>query len=386
MVAKCRIVIVLLLTLVVNLHAKASSVNIQDSLRISLLTCSPGDEIYNSYGHSAIRVQDMHNGFDVVFNYGTFDFGTPFFVPKFLRGTLDYMLSASNFQRFIATYQREQRGVVEREFILSTSQKEEMEQFLFFNLQPENRFYRYDFFFDNCATRIRDIAFRITNKDSQKSKKLSDTETFRDCLHYFVTQNEWYGAGIDLILGVRTDKYISAYDKAMLPDFLEELLVNENLVGEPHVILERANSAKPTSPLATPISISVIMSIVILALTVYEVKKGIWLKWVDYILFVVMSLLALLFWFLWVISEIKITTYNVNVLWASILYIPLIIGMLRRQITIVKRLAIVNIVLLFIYSVVSICGVQFAPSIAIASAFCLTLRNVAIVYRSRSIK
>jgi len=101
---------------------------------------------------------------------------------------------------------------------------------------------------------------------------------------------------------------------------------------------------------------------------------------------VVMSLLALLFWFLWVISEIKITTYNVNVLWASILYIPLIIGMLRRQITIVKRLAIVNIVLLFIYSVVSICGVQFAPSIAIASAFCLTLRNVAIVYRSRSIK
>ena len=386
MVAKCRIVIVLLLTLVVNLHAKASSVNIQDSLRISLLTCSPGDEIYNSYGHSAIRVQDMRNGFDVVFNYGTFDFGTPFFVPKFLRGTLDYMLSASNFQRFIATYKREQRGVVEREFILSTSQKEEMEQFLFFNLQPENRFYRYDFFFDNCATRIRDIAFRITNKDSQKSKKLSDTETFRDCLHYFVTQNEWYGAGIDLILGVRTDKYISAYGKAMLPDFLEELLVNENLVGEPHVILERANSAKPTSPLATPISISVIMSIVILALTVYEVKKGIWLKWVDYILFVVMSLLALLFWFLWVISEIKITTYNVNVLWASILYIPLIIGMLRRQITIVKRLAIVNIVLLFIYSVVSICGVQFAPSIAIASAFCLTLRNVAIVYRSRSIK
>ncbi len=386
MVAKCRIVILLLLILVVNLHARANLVNTQDSLRISLLTCSPGNEIYNSYGHSAIRVQDLRNGFDIVFNYGTFDFGTPFFVPKFLRGTLDYMLSASNFSRFIVTYQREQRGVVEREFILSTSQKEEMERFLFFNLQPENRFYRYDFFFDNCATRIRDIVFRVTNKDSKKSRKLNDTETFRDCLHCYVTQNEWYGAGIDLILGVRTDKFISAYDKAMLPDFLEDLMVNESLVGPPHVILERANSKTPTSFLATPISLSVVTSIIILALTIYEVKKRIWLKWVDYTLFAVMSILALLFWFLWVISEIKITTYNVNVLWASILYIPLIIGMLRRQNNMVKKLATINIVLLFIYLVVTICGMQFAPSIAIASAFCMAIRNVAIIYRSRLIK
>lgn len=382
----CRIIIALLFAFVVNLQLRANTVNCRDSLRISLLTCTPGDEIYSSYGHSAIRVQDERNGFDVVFNYGTFDFDTPFFVPKFLCGTLDYMLSASNFSRFISTYKREGRGVVEREFILSTSQKEEMERFLFVNLQPENRFYRYDFFFDNCATRIRDIAFRISNCDSQPSRNLSETETFRDCLHNYVTQNEWYGAGIDLILGVRTDKYVSAYDKAMLPDYLEELLTNERLLGSPHVLLERAQPEKSTNPLTTPISLSVVLSVVTLALTVYEVKKRVWLKWVDYTFFSIMSLLALLFWFLWVISEIKITTYNVNVLWASILYIPLIIGMLRSKNNVIQKLAGVNIALLAIYLIVTVCGVQFAPSIAIASAFCLALRNVAIIYRSRQIK
>ena len=205
-----------------NLHALPTIVNsTPDTLRISLLTCSPGDEIYSAYGHSAVRVVDQKRGYDLVFNYGTFDFGTPYFIPKFLCGTLDYMLSVSSYQRFIRAYERERRDVVESELILSTEERADLEQFLFRNMQPENRFYRYDFFFDNCATRIRDLVFRISGRDVSAFQKADEDETFRDCLHLYVGQERWYGQGIDLILGTRADQDTSDYEKAMLPGFLE---------------------------------------------------------------------------------------------------------------------------------------------------------------------
>ena len=132
---------------------KADNVNC-NGIRVSLLTCSSGGELYTAYGHSAIRVTDANLGLDVVFNYGTFDFDTPFFYLNFLNGTLDYMLSTSNYDRFLHSYQRERRGVVENELILSNSQRELIERLLIENLSPENRFYRYDFTF-NLGKRFR---------------------------------------------------------------------------------------------------------------------------------------------------------------------------------------------------------------------------------------
>lgn len=369
-------------------QAALANVNIasEDSLRISLLTCTPGDEIYSAYGHSAIRLMDSERGLDVVFNYGTFDFDTPFFVPKFLCGTLDYMLSASNFSRFLESYRREGRGVEEREVILSSSERREIELFLFTNLQPENRFYRYDFFFDNCATRIRDLFFRHGDVDDSKVKIKSEEETFRDCLHQFVGQNEWWGTGIDLILGVRADARISEFEKAMLPKYLDLLLANEGLLGEPKVLLERKTAPAPgIGATFSPRLFSIIMFLAILAVCVFERRRGVWVRCVDYTLFSAASLLALLFWFLWVVSDIKITSYNMNALWASALYVPILVLLSRkRHRSAVRLMAKANVVLIVAYAVVVVCGVQYGSMVGLSASAALLLRNLAVLRHLRT--
>jgi hypothetical protein len=149
--------------------------------QVSLLTCDPGDELYSAFGHNAIRVLDKNSGQDFVFNYGTFDFNVPFFYVKFTQRTLDYMLSVTTFDRFLMEYNYNRRGVREQILDLSPEQTMEMYKFLQINYLPQNRFYRYDFFYDNCATRIRDAMEEILgdqldwNEDYWQKKKLSET-------------------------------------------------------------------------------------------------------------------------------------------------------------------------------------------------------------------
>lgn len=378
---------VFLVYLLIGLQYSLSQINQKsaDSLRVSLLTCTPGEEIYSAYGHSAIRLQDSERGLDVVFNYGTFDFDTPFFVPKFLCGTLDYMLSASNFSWFLNSYQREGRGVVEREVILSSSRKREIEHFLFTNLQPENRFYRYDFFFDNCATRIRDLFFRYADVEDDNAKVKSEEETFRDCLHQFVGPNEWWGTGIDLILGVRADASISPFEKAMLPDYLDSLLANEGILGEPKVMLVRRVSPKPVAfDFFTPLSFSIVMLLAVSVVCLIESRRGVWVRWVDYSLFSAVSLLALLFWFLWVVSDIKITSYNMNALWASALYIPIVALLARRcHAKAIRLMAKANVVMIVAYWCVVVCGLQYGSTLGLFVSVALLLRNLSLLRHLR---
>lgn len=371
----------------VKLNAVNSVNSKGDSIYVSLLTCTAGEEIYSAYGHSAVRVRDSSLGFDVVFNYGTFDFGTPFFVPKFLSGTLDYMLSTSDFSRFLYCYQMEGRGVVEREMILSTDQKAEVEKFLMNNLlEPGRRFYRYDFFFDNCATRIRDFALKITNKETVDCNNKNPDETFRSCIHEYVGPEKWYGTGIDLILGVRADREVSDYEKAFLPDYLEALLLKQRLLGEPKALLRRQETGQSANWIPSPSVVATFILLIVIAISVYEAKRRLWLRWLDFSLFSIMALLSILFWFLWVVSEIKITSYNYNVLWASILYVPTIVTMVRRKAFPTMVMAVANLIMIAAYFVLIICGIQYAPTLAVALALCLALRNACILKHLRGIE
>ncbi|MFW6275429.1 MAG: DUF4105 domain-containing protein, partial [bacterium] len=134
---------------------------LSDESEITLLTASPGDELYSVFGHSAVRVVDSINQLDMVFNYGTFDFNTPNFYLKFIRGKLLYKLSAYPTRYFILEYQSEGRALFEQTFNLTTNEKQRVYDFLMENAKPENAYYHYDFFYDNCATRIRDLVDTI---------------------------------------------------------------------------------------------------------------------------------------------------------------------------------------------------------------------------------
>ena len=147
----------LLVVVFVALAFNGLAFQLSDQAKVSIITCSPGNEMYSVYGHSAIRVNDPRLNYDVAFNYGIFDFSSPNFLYRFCAGQTDYLLGAYRFDTFLNEYQQDKRSVFEQELNLTAKEKQAVVDFLVWNAQPENRVYRYNFFFDNCATRVRDV-------------------------------------------------------------------------------------------------------------------------------------------------------------------------------------------------------------------------------------
>ena len=145
------------------------------TLRISLLTCTPGEELYSTFGHSAIRVVDLRNNTDLIFNYGTFDFNDPDFYKKFVQGKLLYFVSVDSIQNFLWEYEYFKRGVMEQVLNLTCAEKQNMIAALFENAKEENKYYRYDFNYDNCTTRLRDILEKATGKPLKSANILPST-------------------------------------------------------------------------------------------------------------------------------------------------------------------------------------------------------------------
>lgn len=141
--------------------AYLSARDLSDSSRITLLTVAPGDELYSAFGHTGIRITDYKNNFDVVFNYGTFDFEQHGFYTNFIKGKMRYMISTDRFEDFMAEYAYTKRSVTEQELNLTAEDKQKVFAFLYTNALPENREYYYDFFWDNCATRPRDVFEKV---------------------------------------------------------------------------------------------------------------------------------------------------------------------------------------------------------------------------------
>ena len=159
----CKLAVVCLISLISNeIHAANDSIqanNEADSITISLLTCSPGNEVYSLYGHTAIRYTDYRKGIDVAVNYGIFSFSKPFFVLRFIFGITDYEMGIMPFDYFCDEYKSEGRSVYEQELNLTAKEKLALRDAIDTNYLPQNRVYRYNYFFDNCTTRARDIIF-----------------------------------------------------------------------------------------------------------------------------------------------------------------------------------------------------------------------------------
>ena len=233
---------------------------LSEHTRVSLLTSSPGEDLYAQFGHSAIRITDTLSGQDLVFNYGLFDFNTPGFYVKFIRGKLPYQLGIQRFDAFLNAYIEENRQCRELEINLNEKERLALINFLSVNYLPENREYPYDFFFDNCATRIRDILenkFQANYPDTSLVKKAS----FRHFLAQYVGQNSWINVGFYLILGLPADAIATFRDEMFLPDYLEKHLENAFLSGQllaknKITILYQNQPEKSVSFLPSPILIS----------------------------------------------------------------------------------------------------------------------------------
>lgn len=228
-------------------------------LRISILTCAVGEELYASFGHTAVRIIDSTAGTDIVYNYGTFDFNDPDFYTRFTLGKLLYFLDKEDFQDFIQSYRYESRGVAEQVLQLTLTEKEKVRQFLETNLLPENRSYRYDFLFDNCATRVRDIFPKVLGPAFSFGPVLGNTTvSYRSVIDQYLENKHWERLGIDLVLGSPVDKQMTERTALFLPDYLCKAFQGASYKGAPFATTQQLLPGK-TRKVAAAINVPFIV-------------------------------------------------------------------------------------------------------------------------------
>ena len=304
------------------------------ALRISLITCTPGAELYSVFGHNALRIVDSAAGTDIAYNFGTFNFDDPDFYTKFVRGKLQYYLSQENFSDFLYAYQYFKRGVSEQVLNLTEKEKKEIQRALFENLTEENRYYKYDFFYDNCSTRLRDIIFKTkSNQAFNPPQFVANGLTFRDHLHTYLDRAEmkWTRLGIDLILGLKADRKMSVSNAMFLPEFLAKGVNATEVNGQKLVIEENTllpdQQPTPTrdSFLLTPFFIFLLISILmILPLGNSVPAYGKFQSVLQKVVFISAGLLGLLILFLWIGTDHQTMRNNLNLFWASPLHLVLV--------------------------------------------------------------
>lgn len=330
--------------------------------QISLLTCDPGKELYSAFGHSAIRVWEKGSNQDLVFNYGTFDFNTPFFYVKFTQRTLDYYLSVTTYDRFLYEYNYFGRQVREQVLDLNQEQAQQIFQFLQINYQPENRAYRYDFFYDNCATRIRDVFEQVLGKQLDWNEAAEpERKTFRNLIDEYVYPLPWADFGIDLALGAVIDVPASEREKQFLPDYMEAAFARAQIVGdgpsrplvkESHVVLPLPKPEISPS-LFNPYLFWWVFAIGVMALTWLGFKKQKLWKGFDVAFFISLGLLGILITLLWFFTFHSQTKYNWNILWAFPGHLVLGLGLLRKKVQpwvkkyLLAALVMTNLALIF---------------------------------------
>lgn len=289
--------------------------------RISVLTCGPGDDLYTTFGHSAFRVQDPVQDLDVVYNYGTFDFDPPMFYVEFAMGNLYYSLSKQKMPYFLYAYELENRWVREQILNLGTVEKNALYTYLEKNYLPENRDYRYDFLYNNCATKIPDVLQEALNHKLVFEDHLPEKFTFRELIHQNLSLNSWSAFGIDLALGSVIDVTATAREHMFLPNYVMQQLDNTtfngtDLVSGEHTVLDKRPQVQRGNFLTSPLFWILVSTIILLVATYRDYKNNTRSRYVDLALFTVTGSAGLLLSFLWFIADHSTTINNFNILWA----------------------------------------------------------------------
>lgn len=296
---------------------------LSEKAEISILTCAPGQkELYSYFGHSAMRVKDPINNIDKVYNYGMFDFNTPNFYLKFCQGKLLYQVNSYDFKYFPYIYHKENRWIKSQKLNLNPSQNQKLFDYLEWNVLPENKKYHYDFFYDNCATKIHEVIEKSIGKISFNYTKFPKDFTHRDLIHTYIPENSWAKFGIDLALGAVIDKKATFKQYLFLPDYINLGIINsslnqQKLVSKSSYILPDFHLKKPvTNFFLSPLFISILLLLITLYLTLIS-KHTAWYKGIS----VIYGVLGLVIFCLWFLTEHSTTKMNMNLLWANPLLI-----------------------------------------------------------------
>lgn len=294
-----------------------------ENTQISLLTCSPGDLIYELFGHTAIRIQDDSHKLDFVVNYGLFDFDQPHFVYRFVRGKTDYTVGVSYTRSFIQSYAERGSSITESTLNLTLAEKQDLLNRLNENLQPENRIYRYNFIYNNCATKVRDI-FDMSIKRKLSYPTHVDSYSFREAIMLYTETAPWSQLGFDLCLGAGADRTATQREMLFLPEVLGETYASAMLtdsIGIQPLCLQTSQIIPATQEKGTawfsPTLCAYLLLLMVLYASFFLNKHKIWLKRMDVVLFTINGIGGCIILFLILYSQHPFTGQNYNILWMN---------------------------------------------------------------------
>ena len=390
-----------LLVLLLSLPVPAQ-VQLSDSAKISLLTASPwSGAVYALFGHTAIHVGDDSTMVDAVYNYGFFDPSQPHFIYNFVRGKTDYILGVTSFKDFLFEYEQKGQQVIEQEIDLSSVEKQQLYDALFMNALPENRGYRYNYLYDNCSTRPRDMIEKYANGVIQYLPTPQE-QTYRDLLHERLDGYPWVIFGIDLLIGTEADRTIDLREKMFLPSYLMDSFdgaivqkndtVSYSLVKNSSVILNHDNERNKQGEqgLLTPILaafVILIVSILVSLLQIIKLNVSKLPKRYDTILFASAGVAGFIIFFLMYFSEHPATNPNWNFVWLNLFaLIAAVLFWVKSANRVVYFYHFINFVLLTLFLLLWWLIPQQLPVATIPFSMSLWLRSASNLFVLRKKK
>lgn len=380
-----RSIFLITLFSIISLLSFGQTAKLSKEAEISILTCSPGPQLHEIFGHSAIRISDAQNNIDWVFGWGGFDYDTPNFYVKFVKGSLLYTISATNYDSFINAYKYYQRSVYEQKLNLDSISKQQLVNAILENYKPENRYYKYDFQLDNCATRIRDIIEKNCSSEIKYSFP-DQNKTYRDILREYLKPIRWTDWGINTVLGSRLDDSARVRDYMYIPDYVMYIfdtasLNGESIIKEKTTVYQAAQTIFETPWYLGPEMILSLIAALLISYSAYCIKRKIIKRWPDYIIFSILGLVGSLLTFLCFFSDYNAMPWNYNILIFMPSHIIALIFLhkrenkyLRKYFSFTIAILILALVLFYITSI----GSQVLPLASIPLIFIIVVRSYMI--------
>lgn len=306
------------------LSSYSQHLKLTNNAEISVITCGPGTELYTAFGHSAFRVRDTTIGVDKIYNYGTFDFDQPNFYGNFAKGNLLYFLNVTETSRFLRVYYHEKRWVKGQVLDLIPADTQKFYDYLENNTLPENREYLYDYFFNNCSTKLFDVVNDVLGTKLVKPELFANKNlTHRELMQLYLGDQPWGDFGIDLCLGSVIDRKATANEYLFLPDnvftYFDSLKINQGFVKPLIKRTETILAAKKTEEkksLITPLLFFSIIGMIVIWTTLRNIKRKKRSRILDFGLFFITGVIGLVITLIWFATNHISAENNFNVLWA----------------------------------------------------------------------
>ena len=364
------------IVLILILFLTATALSAQPEL--TLVTVYPGDAIYSAFGHTAFRYVDRDNKTDILYNFGTFDFRDPDFVPKFVKGQLDYFLGVVKFPWEFKNYTMdENRTVVEQKLNLNQEEIEQIHAFLTVNALPENRYYKYDFIKDNCSTRIQTVLDGTLGSDilyDQAAIAKIGERSYRDYIRDHLKKSPWFDFGIQLVLGMPLDQKVLPSGSFFLPVLVYEIMEGSTLSdgrklvsGSQTLYLSTAVPEKaPIKDNLPFILFSILLAVELGFIYLGIIRKKGWVKKTlscyEYTLVLLNFLAGVLIFYLWFISDHTATKGNLNILWCSPLSLIFLISFFTKNQKVLKCFSLFMTAMCVLFMLIMLVGIQCACS------------------------